>query len=314
MDIWEKLQSAEQNLFVREQQLQSAARSFPDPIFVIDKLGKYLTVIGGKDRSLYHSGEFLIGKYLHDVLPENLSDIFMQAISESIAENSLKTIEYLLGPEDIACAPLDFPKGKQWFEARIFPIKDQNNEINSVIWFPINITKRKDLEEQVIDISEKDPLTGAFNRKYFLRMFEKEFAISKRYKNNLSILHIDIDNFKEINESCGHDGGDAVLKRFAIFCEATFRDSDLFARYGGEAFIVMLSNTPSLGAAIIAERVRANAEELRITYNNEIIQFTISIGISLINDTDKNSNAVLTRADSALYQAKKNGRNRIEIN
>jgi len=313
MDIWEKLQSVEKNLFAIEQQLQSTAKSFPDPIFVINSFGKYLDVIGGKERSLYHSGEFLIGKYLNDVLPEDLADKFMQIISESIAENSLKTIEYLLNPKDIVGSPLGSPKGKQWFEAHIYPIKNQDNEINSVIWLPINITKRKNLEEQVKDLSEKDSLTGAFNRKYFLQIFEKEFAISQRYRNRLSVLHIDIDNFKEINDMYGQDGGDAVLKRFVIFCEATLRDSDLFARYGGEAFIVMLPNTPSLGAAIIAERIRANAEELRITYNEETIQFTISIGVSLALDTDTNSNGVLTRADTALYQAKKKGRNRIEI-
>ena len=313
MDIWEKLQLVEQNLFVREEQIQSTAKSFSDPIFVIDRFGKYLDVIGGKDRSLYHSGKFLIGKHLHDVLPEDLRDVFMQVILESIAENSLKTIEYLLGPEDITGFPMDSPKGKQWFEARIYPLKDQNNEINSVIWIPVNITKRKNLEERVKDLSERDLLTGAINRKYFLQIFEKEFAISKRYRNRLSVLHIDIDNLKKVNEKYGQDGGDAALKRFVIFCEATFRDSDLFARFGDGAFIVMLPNTPSLGAAIIAERIRANTEELRITYNKEIIQFTISIGISLVLDTDTNSNGVLIRADAALYQAKKKGRNRIEI-
>ena len=313
MDIWEKLQSVEKKLLTIEQQLQATAKSFPDPIFIISKFGKYLDVIGGKERSLYHSGESLIGKHLNDVLPENLADTFMQAISESVTEESLKTIEYLLGPEDIVGSPVDSPKGKQWFEAQIYPIKNQSNEINSVIWIPINITKRKNLEERVKDLSEGDSLTGAFNRRYFLKIFENEFSISKRYKNKLSVLHIDIDNFKEINNRYGQDGGDAVLKRFVVFCEATLRDSDLFARYGGEAFIVMLPNTPSLGAAIIAERIRTNTEELRITYKEETIQFTISIGISLILDTDTNSNAVLTRADTALYQAKKRGRNRIEI-
>jgi diguanylate cyclase (GGDEF)-like protein/PAS domain S-box-containing protein len=313
MDIWEKLQSVEKKLLTIEQQLQATAKSFPDPIFIISKFGKYLDVIGGKERSLYHSGESLIGKHLNDVLPENLADTFMQAISESVVEESLITIEYLLGPEDILGSPVDSPKGKQWFEAKIYPIKDQDNKINSVIWIPINITKRKNLEERVKDLSEGDSLTGAFNRRYFLQIFENEFSISKRYKNKLSVLHIDIDNFKEINNRYGQNRGDTVLKRFVVFCEATLRDSDLFARYGGEAFIVMLPNTPSLGAAIIAERIRANTEELRITYKKKTIRFTISIGISLVLDTDTNSNAILTRADTALYQAKKKGRNRIEF-
>ena len=314
MDIWEKLQSVEQNFFAIEQQLQSTARTLPDPIFVIDKFGKYLDVIGGRERSLYHSGDFLINKYLHDVIPESLADTFMQTISESIEENSLKTIEYQLGPEDITGSPLDGPKSVQWFEGRVYPIKDQGGEINSVIWLAINITDRKKLEDQLKELSEKDALTGAYNRRYFMQIFDREFSIAKRYKNKLSVLLVDIDNFKKINDTYGHAGGDAALKKLVLLCEEFFRQSDMFARYGGEEFIVMLPNTPSLGAAIIAERIRAKIEEMTVPYEKETIKFTISIGITLVLDTDTNSNAVLTRADSALYQAKKKGRNRIEIN
>ncbi len=313
MDIWEKLQSVEQNFFAIEQQLQSTARTLPDPVFVIDEFGKYLDVIGGRERSLYHSGEFLIGKYLHEVLPQHLADVFMQAISEAIADNTLKTIEYRLSPGDIAGSPLDGPKGTQWFEGRVYPIKDRTHETHSVIWLAINITDRKNLEEQLKELSEKDVLTNAYNRKYFMQIFDQEFSIAKRYKTRLSVMLIDIDRFKEINDTYGHDGGDAVLKRFVIFCEDSLRKADLFARYGGEEFVVMLPNTPSLGAAIIAERIRANIEEMVVTYEKKSIKFTVSIGISLIQDNDANSGAILARTDAALYQAKKKGRNRVEI-
>ena len=313
MDNSERPKSLEQDLFVRQLLLQSIARSFPDPIFIIDKYGKFLNVVGGKERSPYHGGKFLTGKFLQNVLPEDLADLFMLKISEALEKNSLQTIEYLLGSEDIVGAPPDNPKGRQWYEARVSPLKGYNDETNSVLWLPINITQRKNLEEQVIDLSETDPLTGAFNRRYFLQIFEKEFTISKRYKNKLSVLHIAIDRLKQINDTYGQAGGDAVLKRFAILCQATLRDSDLFARYGGAGFIAMLPGTPSLGAAIIAERIRAIVEGLLVTYEQETIQFAISIGISQILESDKNSNAVLTRADSAIYQAKIKGRNRIEI-
>lgn len=313
MDIWERLQSVEQNFFIREQQLQSTALTLPDPIFVIDEFGKYQDVIGGKERSLYHSGEFLIGKYIHDVLPANLADMFIQAISDAIADNSLKTIEYQLGPDDITGSPLDGPKGKQWFEGRVYPIKDIHNEIHSVIWLAINITERKTLEDQLKELSERDVLTGAYNRRHFLQIFGQEFSIAKRYNNKLSVLLIDIDNFKAINDTYGHDGGDAVLKRFTLFCQECLRQSDLFARYGGEEFVVMLPNTPTLGAAIIAERIRSTIEEMPVTHEKQTIHLTISIGISLVLESDTNSNAVLSRADAALYQAKKKGRNRIEI-
>ena len=313
MDTTERPKTLEQDLFVRQVLLKSIARSFPDPVFIIDRYGKFLNVVGGKERSAYHGGKFLTGKYLQNVLPEDLADLFMLKISEAIEKNSLQTVEYLLGSKDIAGSPADNPKGRQWYEARISPLKGYKNETNSVLWLPINITERKNLEEQIVDLSETDPLTGAFNRRYFLQIFENEFAISKRYKNKLSVLHIAIDKLKDINDTYGQAGGDAVLKRFTILCQATLRDSDLFARYGGAGFVAMLPGTPSLGAAIIAERIRAMAENLRTTYGQETIQFAISIGISQILESDKNSNALLTRAGSAIYQAKIKGRNRIEI-
>ncbi len=313
MDTTERPKSLEKDLFIRQILLQAVARSFPDPIFIIDKFGKFLHVVGDRERSAYHGGKYLTGKYLQKVLPEEIADLFMLKISEAIEKNSLQTVEYLLGSEDIVGSPSDNPKGRQWYEARISPLKGYNDATNSVLWLPINITQRKNLEKQVIDLSETDPLTGACSKRYFLQIFETEFAISKRYSNKLSILHITIDRLKYINDTYGHDGGDAVLKRFTTLCQSTLRDSDLFSRWGGAGFIVMLPATPSLGAAVIAERIRAMAESLQVTYKEETIQFAISIGISQILESDKNSNALLARADSAIYKAKISGRNRIEI-
>jgi len=313
MDILDKLQEIEQMFFTIEQQLKSTAQTLPDPIFIIDEFGKYLDVIEGQKSPFFPGKERFKGKYLHDVLPEHLADNFMQAISEAISTNSLRIIEYQLSPADIAGSPMEGSRRRQWFSGRIYPIKDRSNEIHSVILLAINISDKKNLEQQVRELAERDLLTGVFNRRHFMQIFEKEFSITRRYMNRLSVLLIDIDNYKEITESFGQEGGNTALQRFAAFCEATLRQSDLFARFDGENFIVMLPNTPSLGAAIIADRLRANAEELQIPYENNTIRITVSIGVSLVLDKDKNGSAVLARADSALSLAKKNGGNRIEF-
>jgi diguanylate cyclase (GGDEF)-like protein len=314
MDIWEKLQEAEKKIFTIEQQLQSTAWALSEPIFVIDEFGKYLDVIEGEEQLLSHSDKFPMGKYLHDLFPENLADLFMQTISAAITDNSFKIIEYQLDSDKMAGSPLENFTENQWFEGRVYPIKDKNHEIHSVIWLAINISERKTLEDQLKELSEKDALTGAYKRRYLMRIFKREFSIAKRYKTTLSVLHIDIDNFKDINGTYGYDSGDAVLKRLVIFCEDNLRESDLFARYGGEEFIVMMPNTPSLGAAIIGERIRTNIEEMSVTYEKQTIKFTISIGISSALDTDTDSTDVLSRAREALHQAKKKGKNRIGIN
>ena len=312
MDTLEKLRAVEENFFAVEQRLHATAGAMPDPIFVIDGSGRFLDVIGGRAESCYQGGDIFIGKNLHEVLPD-LADIFMQTISAAIADNSLKTIEYPLDPADISDSALDAPEGMQWFEGRVSPLKNRAGEVHSVIWLNINITERKNLEEQLQELSEKDRLTGAYSRRYFMQIFEHEFSIVKRSKDKLSILLIAIDKFKEIKDKYGQDGSNTVLKRFVLFCEDNFRRSDLFARYDGEQFIVMLPNTPTIGAAIKAERVRANIEDLSITYNMQSIQFTISMGISLVLDTDTDSSAVISRARAALGQAGKEGHNRIEI-
>lgn len=313
MDTWDRLQSVEQNFFTVEQQFQSAGRALPDPIFIINEFGKFIEIIGGQERSPYRSVDFLLGKYLHEVLPEKLADSFMHKIKEAIEKNTLKIIEYQLGPGDITGSPPDAPKGNQWFESRIYPIKDKSEETHSVIWLSLNITKRKNLEKQLKDLSERDGLTGAYNRKYFMQIFDYEFLVALRYKTKLSVLLIDIDNLKEINDTYGLDCGDAVLGEFTNFCQDNMRKSDLLARYSIEKFIVMLPNTPSIGAAIIAERLRTGIEDMSLTFEEHAVQFTISIGATLVQDTDTSCTAAIGRADAALYQAKKNGRNRIEI-
>ena len=313
MEMLEKLHAVEQDLQATELLLQSIARTLPEPIFIIDEFGKYLDVIGGKERSLFHTGKFLVSKHLHDILPEALADTFMLTISEAVKDNSLKTLEYRVGSSDITGLSRAAQQGKQWFEGRVYPIQDSSSDTRRVIWLAVDITARKNLEEQLLELSEKDELTGACNRRYFMQIFDQEYSIAQRYKSKLSVLLIDIDNLKTINETYGIEGGDAVLKRFTVFCRDTLRQSDLFARYSGGEFVIMLPETPRLGAAIIAERIRANTEEVPVPYGKEKIPNTISIGISLVQDTDTSSNAVLSRADAALYLAKKNGRNRIEI-
>ena len=314
MDIQEQLQSLQKNFFVMDQQFKSTASALPDPVFILDKNGRYLDVIGGKERSLHHSPDFLIGKDLHTVLPTDLADIFLETISDTIETDSLKVLEYQLGPEDVQGTTADGPGEKQWFEGRVYPIKDESNEVSSVVWVAINITRRKNLELRLKNLSEKDPLTSAFNRRYFMQVFEQSYSIAKRYKNPLSIMVLDIDNFKSINDTFGHAAGDTVLKMIVDFCQVTFRDADLFARLGGEEFIVMLPNTPTLGAAIIAERIRDGINNLPVVLADRTINISISIGISQIDESDESYNDLINRADAALYQAKDKGKNRVEIN
>ncbi len=166
--------------------------------------------------------------------------------------------------------------------------------------------------KQLNTLAATDPLTHIRNRRSFFDIAEKYYSIAARTKEPLSVMMIDIDYFKSVNDKYGHAVGDEVLKEFANVTKRQLRDSDLFARYGGEEFVIVLPNTGIEGAEKLADKIRQTiANHYLVTEKGEI-QITISIGVSALNKQDTSLDDILSRADKALYRAKENGRNRIE--
>lgn len=161
-------------------------------------------------------------------------------------------------------------------------------------------------------LSETDALTKLNNRRCFENCFDKEFARAKRYGNKLSIGIIDVDFFKKINDTYGHLCGDYILQEVAYNIVNNFRQTDFVFRYGGEEFTVILTETSAESAQIPFERLRKTIEEQVFKYNNKDIKVTISTGISS-NTELQDAWDMLDEADKALYKAKNNGRNRVEL-
>jgi len=157
-----------------------------------------------------------------------------------------------------------------------------------------------------------DPLTGVFNRRTFLDLSNKEAARARRRGSLTSVLMIDIDHFKRINDSHGHAVGDQVIKALAETATKSLRPTDILARYGGEEFCVTLPETDPELAHRIAERLRSALEQRVVTADGVEVRFTISIGVATFA-TGLSVSAAMARADQALYRAKQNGRNRVEI-
>jgi diguanylate cyclase (GGDEF)-like protein len=157
-----------------------------------------------------------------------------------------------------------------------------------------------------------DPLTRLRNRRSFFEKAEEQVALYRRYKSDLSLMMIDIDHFKNINDTLGHDAGDEVLKHLATILTSMVRQVDVLARLGGEEFAILLPDTKRLGAAVLAERTRAAIEKNELSYNGKVVQLTASIGVASISTEGVNSIGELVRiADQRLYLAKDGGRNRI---
>jgi len=158
-----------------------------------------------------------------------------------------------------------------------------------------------------------DPLTGLGNRGALENALEYQWQMAQRYEQDLSVLMIDIDHFKKINDTYGHDIGDYVIKNVADSIRATTRQTDLSFRYGGEEFLVLLNKTTPMGSVIIAERIRENIAALSLKDGKgKKIQVTVSVGGSCLHPgIDKKS--FVKEADQALYQAKKEGRNLVKF-
>lgn len=164
------------------------------------------------------------------------------------------------------------------------------------------------------DAAHTDPLTKIYNKGYLLEALEAEFKRAKALHQHFTLLFFDIDHFKKINDTYGHDAGDYVLKEFVnMIRKRHIRNKDVFARYGGEEFVILLQETDAVAAAHRAEEIRAEIQAHPFIYEGKRIAVTSSIGISEMTVNMEAAQTLLKSADTALYAAKKNGRNRIEV-
>ncbi|MDP2828372.1 MAG: diguanylate cyclase [Sulfuricellaceae bacterium] len=175
-----------------------------------------------------------------------------------------------------------------------------------------DITKRKALEASLTKLSREDSLTGLINRRTLMDILEEEMTRSQRYQRSMSLLMIDLDHFKRINDQWGHQMGDDVLKNFASQCEEAMRENDKIGRWGGEEFVMLLPETEQSEAEDVANRLRSltSSMVIRPHTGDSAVRVTVSIGIASTQAGDT-VETLLTRADNALYDAKTAGRNRV---
>ncbi|MFC5300974.1 diguanylate cyclase [Azospira restricta] len=174
-----------------------------------------------------------------------------------------------------------------------------------------DVTERKRVEAQLLDLAMTDPLTGAANRRHLFEVAELEIKRARRYGRPLSVLALDIDNFKPINDACGHAAGDQVLLRLTVACHEVLREYDMIARIGGDEFVALLPETDERRAQALAQRLVDHIAKIRVRFQGKELQTTISIGCSVVADDDTSIAEAIERADQALLQAKRDGRNRV---
>jgi diguanylate cyclase (GGDEF)-like protein len=223
-----------------------------------------------------------------EVLPVSIPILFI--MEDSGSDLSWKNLEY-----DVIFKPIN----KQEFEIRLS-----------------NLLKIKILKDEVTNLSMTDDLTGLYNRKYLLNRLEEEMSRSKRYETPITLMLMDIDFFKVVNDMYGYAVGDKVLKKIASILKTHIRKEDIVTRYGDEEFIIALPNTNDRNAYVLAERIRKDIKSFKFfEEEEEPMSVTISIGVSTypFPHMEPDVNTLVRYAEHALYNAKKQGKNKVVL-
>ena len=202
----------------------------------------------------------------------------------------------------------------------MFPIVDKRGNVERFCMLVYDVTEQalgklgmEHLNEELKTASRVDGLTGLYNRRYWQERFDEMHKLCVRREKPSTALMLDIDHFKRINDTYGHQAGDKVIKMLAALIKRCVRETDLAGRYGGEEFAIILNDSSVEDAKIVAERIRQLAQRLVVEHEGESISFTVSLGLAQFTPDFKGALAWLECADQALYEAKENGRNQYRI-
>jgi len=200
------------------------------------------------------------------------------------------------------------PHLNMFMEIRAIPRLDKNNEIIGLIHVVRDITERKQMEKKLRNLSLTDELTGLYNRRGFFNLFEHHLKLAKRQNKKLLLLYADLDNLKEINDTLGHQEGDVVLAEVANLLKATYRESDIVARIGGDEFVVFPVGTNDDHVEAITLRLQKNIDAFN-AQKKRIYKLSISVGVSRYDSLSPHSaDELLAEADRLMYSHKKNKR------
>ena len=203
-------------------------------------------------------------------------------------------------------------KGNEyWVDLSILPLPDKTGKISHFAAIQRDITDYKKLEQDLQILCRTDPLTTAANRRAFNEIISQEFSRFKRSQKEYSLVMIDLDHFKSINDQHGHGAGDRVLIEVTERCKDNLRVHDIIARLGGEEFCILLPYTNLEQAHKVAERLRQKIEVMPIISDGNRIKVTVSVGISLVSEGESDGHDAIERADKKLLEAKSMGRNRV---
>ena len=265
--------------------------SLQNPVIILDESGRIVELNRSAANLFGAKAVAMIGSSLENAMPS------LRSLEATAAEDASTEVE--IGPA----------QGEMYFEARINSLKNRKGRRIGTLIVMHDITRRKRLENELKQMASTDSLTGVSNRRHLFELADREHYRARRYGYGLCAVMIDIDRFKALNDSYGHDVGDEALRRLAETCKSEVRTGDIFGRIGGEEFVAVYTNQSLKQALLAAERLREEIGSISIPVPGGKTSMTASLGVAALSKEDSSFDDLLRRADAALYEAKKNGRN-----
>lgn len=302
-DITER-KRAEESLRRREQEYKTVVENTPDVIVRFDRQYRHIYVNPIVEKEFGLSPAELLGKTHRELgqPPERADE--SEKIIRQIFETGQATVFEVTEPT---------PTGDKYFLSHGVPEFAEDGSVKSALFVHRNITERKHLQEKLRQQATTDELTGILNRRQFLESAHSELKRAIRLKHPLTIVMLDIDHFKHINDAYGHAAGDQMLIAFTQICQQNIREVEIFARIGGDEFAMLLPETNSRQAFEAMDRCRLSLATIPIDLTGKPITITVSAGIASLSNEQESLDSLLVHADQALYQAKKAGRNRVIV-
>lgn len=281
---------------------------------MLNGIGAYVFVKDSNKRYLYANQltEELFKDSFDSIIGLTDDELFDTYYASDIKRNDDNVLKFGAHTEETEISTIKATGDTRVYLSVKKPIYNINNEIVGLYGVSTDITEQHSLQQKLKTQATTDYLTGLYNRRFFFNLTEKSFSESTRHKRPLSMIMIDIDLFKKINDQYGHPTGDIVIQFVAIKASSLLRKEDVIARVGGEEFAILLPSTDLNAAHVIAEKIRAAIDASSIEGKwDGLIKPKISVGVSTITPEDKEFYTLYNRADKALYQAKKDGRNKV---
>lgn len=294
------LKAAHREIESTKKYLEGLINSSTDAIIATDRGGSVVLFNTGAEALLGFKREEIIGQ---SVTALYNSEEFAKGVMRHMRQGGGKVtaFETLLKTRDDKLIPV-------LLSASI--LYNEEGEETGTVGFSKDLRERKEIEFRLEELATTDPLTGLYNRNYFTSKLEEEFQRAVRYDYPLSLMILDIDYFKSVNDTYGHNAGDAYLRALSELVSNTVRRVDTTARYGGEELVVILPHTKHEDAMVVAERLRQKVEDLMVHFDGNNISRTVSIGVTTHPEVGaEDADDLLKVADSALYVAKGKGRN-----